>query len=643
MRRFPIPFLLVLAVPFLPVSSSAIGFGKVASVASLGQPLDFTATVRLDGDESLERHCVFAEVDAGENRLGADQVRISVQRGAEPGERRVRVTTLRKIDEPVVGVNVTLGCASPVTRRFVAFLDPPSLRLARAGDADAGAPAADAQERPERPSSRAPVPRGDARVPARYARADDHKARKVASRRMPRRLAAVTPMARRPAASASRLQLETAMPPLAPSPAAAATAALPADESATLLAAERSAAQALRTELAEEHARVRVLEAGIASLIAESRATRLTMAGLQARLQEPTEAPRDSWLLMGLLGGLCTLLTVFVGWVAWRAARHHPSRWWDPTQLRSAAEPPSPSVVAAMPTPAQVPPLAPATSSAHGVLVETDDDAPWVYQAARLPVAAPVQPDPTLPSAFGGLEITTLLDPGLLARVDHPDPAANASGAADVELTMESLIDLDQQVEFFVVLGRDDAAAELLEGRLRQGGATCPLLFFRLLEILRRTGDEIAHARVAAAFHERFGAIAPDREAPLAPALGLQPYGAVTEALQAVWAEPTEAMRTLDAWVFQRRPADPMLDASAYREMLFLYSLARELAEGPIADGVDLLLPIDGDATDAPLLVETSPSHFAELYALPSRPAVLDLDVSIAAPATGRSKRRKAV
>ena len=37
------------------------------------------------------------------------------------------------------------------------------------------------------------------------------------------------------------------------------------------------------------------------------------------------------------------------------------------------------------------------------------------------------------------------------------------------ELSVEELIDLEQQAEFFIVLGQDDAAIELLMAILEQG------------------------------------------------------------------------------------------------------------------------------------------------------------------------------
>ncbi|HWH81061.1 MAG TPA: hypothetical protein VNU71_02375, partial [Burkholderiaceae bacterium] len=113
-------------------SAQAVGFGRITNTTQLGQPLNFAAAVRLEPDEALPLECVSAEVQSGDNKLGAGQVRVSVDGSPDANERIVRITTNGLIDEPVVTVSVTVGCNSKLTRRFVAFVDPPLIALAQA-------------------------------------------------------------------------------------------------------------------------------------------------------------------------------------------------------------------------------------------------------------------------------------------------------------------------------------------------------------------------------------------------------------------------------------------------------------------------------------------------------------------------------
>ncbi|MDP9044801.1 MAG: hypothetical protein M3O01_08345, partial [Pseudomonadota bacterium] len=116
-------------------SSQAVGFGRVSNSTQIGQPLNFAAVVNLEPDEQLARECVSAEVQSGDNKLQPQLVRATLEPGTG-SERRVRVTTSALIDEPVVTVSVTLGCNSKVTRRFVAFVDPPLIDIPRTADTE---------------------------------------------------------------------------------------------------------------------------------------------------------------------------------------------------------------------------------------------------------------------------------------------------------------------------------------------------------------------------------------------------------------------------------------------------------------------------------------------------------------------------
>ena len=102
--------------------------------------------------------------------------------------------------------------------------------------------------------------------------------------------------------------------------------------------------------------------------------------------------------------------------------------------------------------------------------------------------------------------------------------------------------------------------------------------------------------------------------------------------LQSLWSVPEQTMEALDELLFRRRPTDQTFDLPAYRELLFLYSISRDLAEQdasrPGAD-VDLLLPIGEPEQSGPIshvMMTTGPyeSRLAELGTQP-----LDLDVSL--------------
>ena len=126
MQKTRIPnFWLVLPLcVFAPPSALALGFGNSTPAATLGQPLDFTVSLRLEPGETVEAECVRAEVSIGDVPLAPGGVGASLV-SESGGMRAVRVRTLQRIDEPVVSVQVSVGCSQTLSRRFVVFADPP--------------------------------------------------------------------------------------------------------------------------------------------------------------------------------------------------------------------------------------------------------------------------------------------------------------------------------------------------------------------------------------------------------------------------------------------------------------------------------------------------------------------------------------
>ena len=133
MPRLSLQSALGAAVLLISPLAMALGFGPSRTQTTLGQHLNFAASVMLDADEAVSRDCVSAEVYAGDFQVAPRNVRATLEATRDATQRIVRVTTAIAIDEPVVTVEVSIGCGSRVTRRFVAFIDPPSLQLAEAG------------------------------------------------------------------------------------------------------------------------------------------------------------------------------------------------------------------------------------------------------------------------------------------------------------------------------------------------------------------------------------------------------------------------------------------------------------------------------------------------------------------------------
>ena len=167
------------------------------------------------------------------------------------------------------------------------------------------------------------------------------------------------------------------------------------------------------------------------------------------------------------------------------------------------------------------------------------------------------------------------------------------------EVSVEELIDLEQQAEFFVVLGQDDAAVDLLESHVQAVSAS-PLPFLKLLEIYQRLGRHADYERVQTEFNQRFNAHAPAWEADLQHGHELVDYPGVVERLQALWSVPAKAMEALEKSLTRPESEPDTFELPAYRELLFLYAVARDLSERELGERprVDLLASEQGSHAD---------------------------------------------
>jgi pilus assembly protein FimV len=316
------------------------------------------------------------------------------------------------------------------------------------------------------------------------------------------------------------------------------------------------------------------------------------------RLQA-AESERYSNPLVYALAWLSALLALAVGALWWRQSRARGApQWWAP-----------PAPVAA-PAPA---------SRTKGLDFETATPTTMSGVAPAYEVSMLDSAEISMPSA--DLPMTVPAAAALRPSAVVAEPAR--------ELSVEELIDLEQQAEFFVVLGQDEAAIELLMSHVRNDGGISPLPYLKLLEIYKRRGESDAYERIRDRFNRRFNAYAPDWASDLQQGLSLEAYPETLQRLQELWGAPARAMETLAAALFRRDASDQTYDLPAYRELLFLYAVARDFQEHGVTDlgrDVDLLLPMHDDVPAEPIAQRVHSTGFQN-SALMTQP--LDLDVSL--------------
>lgn len=663
---------LSLACLAMSAAASAAGIGAGQSSAVMGQPLDFAVQVRLEPGAGLEPQCVLAEVTAGDRRVPPPLVRTAVEMiGVDLA--RVRVITKQAIEEPVLGIDLSVGCQAKLARRFVVLADPPLATpmpappaalapvavdsLAPVAGAAAGAPAANTLPAPPQaepasaPDARRSARARSAKDPASgraQARATARRSVKATSARTDHRTQVPKTARSKPAAEPARLKLD--MLDNAVDPQARAV-----DEALEAVAQAASAARAAASAASASAERIATLEQTVAQLRSENKARADLVMQLRERLAQVDST--NIWMLPLLL--LAGALAALAAWLAWRLAAQQRSQ-----QLAWRGGPAPRAEGVATDAPPSRQPTSPAPfvtapkSSSGGVA----NEAPARPRAVPAwPPAAPVPPAPEWASNTGpptqpdsrdhvrtevlpGAQPSTAAvarvpatgvgrpDPGAatsLERTDVLPPRAQAEPGAPRDVSIEELIDLEQQAEFFVVLGQDEAAVDLLVEHLRTTGGGSPLPYLKLLEIHHRLGDRAAYERTRTRFNHRFNAFAPEWGADLHGGRSLEDYTGVVPRLQQVWHRPLDAMAELEALLF-RKSRGELFELPAYREVLFLYSLARDLMDREVTEtgSVDLLLPL----SEGGEFGSTSPAPFTGLQGTPVQPPPPDFDSRPTAP-----------
>ena len=201
--------------------------------------------------------------------------------------------------------------------------------------------------------------------------------------------------------------------------------------------------------------------------------------------------------------------------------------------------------------------------------------------------------------------------PGVLdaGRVDHTlAPPADTTLRA---VTVEELLDLDQQVDFFMVLGQEQAAIDLLLGHVRATGGINALPYLKLLEIYRQQGDEEAYERTRERFNQRFNAHAPAFDGDLTAGRHLADYPALVSRLQRAWPQPLRALAELEGLMLRRADLEA-LDLPAFHDLLTLHALVRDLPTSvPLAERAPAAKP-PGQSAQSAQSAQTAAAAMAE-------------------------------
>ncbi|MGE0350226.1 hypothetical protein [Hydrogenophaga sp.] len=585
------------------LSSSAATLGRHSGAAIIGQPLDVRVQVLLAPGEDLANQCLNADVYYGDAQVSRAVVRSTPQKTAPDAEASVRIQAALPVNEPIVTLYVRAGCDTAFTRRFVLLADPLNEPLASPADRS---PAASRAAAAPPPAVQAPTaPAGGDGSPGRAGAGAASAAGAAGGSAGTSAMAPARPSARaeRPARDreATSAQASGPRPPSvvrrapAPKPAPVATPRLQLDPVDLSPGIERDPVLRLSPSLlsepgTSEEARAAagrlwkainaspediLRDAGkLAELEAEATRLREAQAQAQARINEldaQVSQARDqryrNWLVY-LLGGLflLALLALLLLWRRRPLAQGSQAWWSSEPGDRSSLD--APAVADTRKGPRSG--VAPLDNNARSMDVDLSLDLDQDSSLESMPV--PLDRDvrskrqPEQPAAP-------------LQAGDRRDFSPSALGVSR-SVAAEELFDVQQQADFFVSLGEEEQAIQVLRGHLAESHEPSPLAYLDLFKLYHRLGRREDYDALRDEFNHVFNAGAPPFSQYADAGRGLDAYETAFSRIQSLWPQP-KVLDLIEESIFRDANDDQVevFDLEAYRELLLLHAIAKELIQ----------------------------------------------------------------
>lgn len=560
------------------MGSSAVTLGRHSGAALIGQPLDVRVQLLVGPEEDATNQCVSADVFYGDTRVSPGTVRSTPQKAAgADAQATVRIQSAQPVNEPFVTLYVKAGCSNPFTRRYVLLADlssEPAAASSATPPASLAAPALPPAVGSATPPSSATVRSngGVAGAPGTSSARSSPGATGQASARSAPQARPPSVVRRAPApVAAPRLQLDPVDldpgierdPTLKLSPLMLTEPG--SSQEARAAAAERwKAINATPEDILRDARKLNTLEAEATELRNAQTRDQASLAELRSQLEQARDQ-RYSNPLVHALAALLLLLLLALLLVWRRKSRSQGSEasraWWsaDPEDKTVADNLGEPAVGRATPP-------TPAETDDKGIDFNLDDDSsfdslnPPKAGAARNGKPPRIaEPAPALPTR------------------DKREFSTSAIGGSR-SIATEELFDIQQQADFFVSLGEDGQAIEVLRNHLAESHEPSALAYLDLFKLYHRLGRRHDYDQLRDEFNQVFNAGAPPFDHYTDAGRGLEAYETAFSRIQSLWPQP-RVLDLIEQSIFRDASDDEVevFDLEAYRELLLLHAIAKDL------------------------------------------------------------------
>ncbi len=599
-----------------PLLSEAMSLGRSRGAAVLGRGLDVTALVGMEPQEPTpEAACFSAEVFYGESRVGNQNITITPVR-TSPSELALRVRSNSPIDEPFVTLYVRIACGQSLARRYVLLADSPSEpvssgqaavvpfittpnnsgttsnspsrsnaegnqvtesgatsagqtgrreRIAQQREADAARRAQQSAAQVDRP---APSPADLAAAKERReARAAQRETARVAQKDR-------VPLAGLPASKISpRLKIDLLdMSPVREPTLRASNELLTqptADPQARALAAALwRSLNSSPEDASKDNLRLKAIEADVRTMSDVSKQQTQELTTLRTDLKQAQSARYANPLVFGL-GALALAALGFAAWVWRRRGNDGTKPWWGSVERFDEAAAVDQANAALQADQA----ANPSEHFANSASSLTGKARSVVYPSSSTSgfgSAAQASADRTA-EIVSGAKSASGLPP---AAADFANSTPNTSRSVNTE----ELFDIQQQADFFMSLGQHSQAIDILQNHISDNIGTSALAYLDLFDIYHKIGQREDFETLRDEFNRVFNTQVPEFDQYGASSRGLEDYETAIERIQALWPNP-KVLAVIEESIFRMpdRDAKPF-DLLAYRELMLLYAIAKEVS-----------------------------------------------------------------
>ena len=156
--------------------------------------------------------------------------------------------------------------------------------------------------------------------------------------------------------------------------------------------------------------------------------------------------------------------------------------------------------------------------------------------------------------------------------------------AVSRSVATEELFDVQQQADFFVSLGEYEQAIGVLKSHLAESQEPGALAYLDLFRLYHQLGRHDEYEQLREEFNLQFNAGAPPFENYSDNSKGLESYETAFGRIQALWPQP-RVLDVIEKSIF-KEPNDPdgeVFDLEAYRELLLLHAVAKEMISRDLA------------------------------------------------------------